>query len=162
MKKLILYWYYYFSCGENFYGFSMSVFAVHIGISIRWMWMMMLSYLSSISRFLFSYISSCNRCFQILCSSIYDSRASIVHSKKPLVRLNLINQVLALFHAKFACISAIKYPIFRWKLCKSSVWEDVKKTQVVCNSKESRDWISQLASCQNATRVNHAGWAKGS
>ena len=29
------------------------------------------------------------------------------------VRLNLFNYVLALFYAKFACNSAIRYPIFR-------------------------------------------------
>ena len=29
------------------------------------------------------------------------------------VRLNLFNHLLALFHAKFACISSIKYPVFR-------------------------------------------------
>ena len=37
------------------------------------------------------------------------------------VRLNLFNHVLALFHAKFACNLAIRYPVFRWELCKSSV-----------------------------------------
>ena len=34
------------------------------------------------------------------------------------VRLNLFNHVLALFHIKFACILAIRYPIFRWESCK--------------------------------------------
>ena len=38
-----------------------------------------------------------------------------------IVRLNLFNHVLALFHAKFACILAIRYPVFRRKLCKGSV-----------------------------------------
>ena len=47
-------------------------------------------------------------------------------------RLNLFNHVLVLFCAKFAYILAIKYPVFRWKLCKDCVWESVKKTQVVC------------------------------
>ena len=37
------------------------------------------------------------------------------------VRLNLFNHVLALFRAKFACILAIRDPVFRWKLCKSCV-----------------------------------------
>ena len=37
------------------------------------------------------------------------------------VRLNLFNHVLALFHAKFAYNLAIRYPVFRWELCKGSV-----------------------------------------
>ena len=43
------------------------------------------------------------------------------------VRLNLFNHVLALFHGKFACNLAIRYPVFRWKLCKGSVQKSVKK-----------------------------------
>ena len=54
--------------------------------------------------------------------------------------------MLALFRAKFACIIVIRYPVFRWDLCKGSVCESAKKTQDVCDSKESRDWISRLAS----------------
>ena len=38
-----------------------------------------------------------------------------------IVRLNLFNHVLALFCAKFACNLAIRYPVFRWELCKGSV-----------------------------------------
>ena len=38
----------------------------------------------------------------------------------------------------------------------------MKKAQVVCNSKESHDWISQLASCQNGTCVKHVGGPEGS
>ena len=37
------------------------------------------------------------------------------------VRLNLFNQVLTLFHVKFACILAIRYSVFRWDLCKGCV-----------------------------------------
>ena len=37
------------------------------------------------------------------------------------VRLNLFNHVLALFCAKFTCNLAIRYPVFRWELCKGSV-----------------------------------------
>ena len=33
-----------------------------------------------------------------------------------IVRLNLFNHVLALFHAKFACNLAIRYLVFRWEL----------------------------------------------
>ena len=49
------------------------------------------------------------------------------------VRLNLFNHMLSLFHAKFACNLAIRYPVFRWDLCKVCVRENVKKTQDVCN-----------------------------
>ena len=55
------------------------------------------------------------------------------------VRLNLFNHVLTLFRAKFACNLAIRYPVFRWELCKGSVWESMKKSQEVCNLRESRD-----------------------
>ena len=40
---------------------------------------------------------------------------------KQVVRLNLFNHVLVLFLAKFACNLAIRYPVFRWELCKGSV-----------------------------------------
>ena len=49
-----------------------------------------------------------------------------------IVRLNLFNHVLALFRAKFACNLAIRYLVFRWELCKGSVWKSVKKAQDVC------------------------------
>ena len=43
----------------------------------------------------------------------------IVHfTHDTFVRLNLFNHVLALSRVKFACISAIKYPVFKWELCK--------------------------------------------
>ena len=40
--------------------------------------------------------------------------------------------MLALFRAKFACNSALRYPVFRWELYKGCVWKNVKKTQDVC------------------------------
>ena len=55
------------------------------------------------------------------------------------VRLNLLNHVLALFRAKFACNLAIRYPVFKWEFCKDSVWESVKKTQDVCTQEEPCD-----------------------
>ena len=39
----------------------------------------------------------------------------------PTVRLNLINHMLALFHAKFACNSACGNLVFRWESCKGCV-----------------------------------------
>ena len=70
----------------------------------------------------------------------------IVISKKfEFVKLNLFNHVLVLFRVKFACILAIKYPVFRWELCKDCVWESVKKIHVVCIQKSlatrSYDWL---------------------
>ena len=41
--------------------------------------------------------------------------------QKGCVSLNLFNHVLALFCVKFAYNLAIKYPVFRWELCKGSV-----------------------------------------
>ena len=41
--------------------------------------------------------------------------------KKKNVRLNLINHVLALFHDKFACNTALRNLVFRWESCKGSV-----------------------------------------
>ena len=38
-----------------------------------------------------------------------------------IVRLNLINNVLALFRDKFACNTALRNLVFRWESCKGSV-----------------------------------------
>ena len=51
-------------------------------------------------------------CFRVFCHGI---------AKGEIVRLNLINHVLALFREKFACNSALKNPVFRWESCKGSV-----------------------------------------
>ena len=96
-------------------------------------------------------------CFAILSYLLYPISTHTIY----IVRLNLFNHVLALFRAKFTCNLAIRYSVFRWDLCKGSVCESVKKTKDVCNSKESRDWISRLASRHNGTRVKHAGELKG-
>ena len=64
----------------------------------------------------------------------------------------------------FACNSALRNLVFMWKSCKGSVWESVKKSSKVCNSTESRDWISQQALgwqvAKAGTRVKHAGELK--
>ena len=77
------------------------------------------------------------------------------------VRLKLFNHVLALFRAKFIGISAIRYPVFRWELCKGCVWKSVKKFKCVCafGGFLQLDLASdsRLATRQNATRVKHAG-----
>ena len=69
--------------------------------------------------------------------------------------------LLALFHAKFACNSAFRNPIFMWESCKGSVWESVKKSSRVCTS---RNWILRLARdwqiAKGGTRVKHAGELK--
>ena len=65
---------------------------------------------------------------------------------KILVRLNLLNHVLSLFHAKFSCNSAIRYPVFRWESYKGCVWESVKNSSV-CAFKSilvtgAREWLT--------------------
>ena len=40
------------------------------------------------------------------------------------------NYLLALFCAKFSCISAIRYHVFRWELYKDCVWKSVKNSSV--------------------------------
>ena len=40
---------------------------------------------------------------------------NFVSPRTATIRLNLFNHVLALFCAKFICISAIRYPIFMWE-----------------------------------------------
>ena len=70
---------------------------------------------------------------------------------KDTARLNLFNHVLVLFHAKFACNSAIRYPVFRLELCKGYVWKSVKKLKCVCIRGFSRLDLandSRLATCQ--------------
>ena len=52
---------------------------------------------------------------------------------------------MALFCAKFACILAISNLVFRWKSCKSSVWESVKNCSSLCKEARTRGWISQVA-----------------
>ena len=77
------------------------------------------------------------------------------------VRLNLFNHVLVSFHTNFSCILASRYLVFRRESCKSCVWESVKKSQEVCNSRESRDWISQLARDWQVVRVAHVWSMQG-
>ena len=73
----------------------------------------------------------------------------------PYVRLNLFNHALALFRTKFSCILAIRYPVFRWELCKGCVWESVKKTQDVCIQRSlatgSRDCLATSKSPKGHT-----------
>ena len=56
---------------------------------------------------------------------------------------------MALFRAKFACILAIRNPVFRWESCKGSVWECVKNCSSVCKEAGTHGWISRVArSCK--------------
>ena len=67
---------------------------------------------------------------------------------------------MALFRAKFACISAISNPIFRWDSCKSSEWGSVKKCSRMCKkNRDSRMDIagdSRLQAARSCTRAKHA------
>ena len=52
---------------------------------------------------------------------------------------------MALFRAKFACILAIRNPIFRWESCNGNVWESVKNCSSMCKETGTRGWISRMA-----------------
>ena len=81
-----------------------------------------------------------------------------------IVTLDLISEVLyillALFRVKFACILAIRNPVFRWESCKGSVWESVKNCSSVCKEARTRDWILPVARGYKlldwCTRAKHA------
>ena len=45
-------------------------------------------------------------------------------------KVEFIQPCVALFHAKFAYNSEIRYPVFRWESCKGYVWESVKNSSV--------------------------------
>ena len=66
---------------------------------------------------------------------------------------------MALFHTKFACNLAIS-GVFRWKSCKDSVWESVKKCSKLCSETGTCGWISRVARGLQAARrciqVKHA------
>ena len=78
-----------------------------------------------------------------------------------LVRLNLINHVLALFRDIFACNTALRNPVFRWESCKGSVWESVKKCSRQCSEAETRGLDSRVArglqAAKSCSRAEHAG-----
>ena len=67
---------------------------------------------------------------------------------KIILRLNLINHYIGFISCQFACNSALSNPVLRWKSCKGSVWENVKKSLRMCTQQGTRDWISRLASRQ--------------
>ena len=67
---------------------------------------------------------------------------------KIILRLNLINHSVGFISCQFASNSALSNPVFRWKSCKGSVWESVKKSLRMCTQQGTRDWISRLASHQ--------------
>ena len=62
-----------------------------------------------------------------------------------IVRLNLINHLVALFRAKFASNLAISNLVFRWESYKGSVWESVKKCSTLCSEVGTRGWIPENA-----------------
>ena len=67
---------------------------------------------------------------------------------------------MALFRAKFASNSAFRNPVFKWKSCKGSVWDNVKKKLKSMHSAGTRDWISRVARgwqvAKRGTHVKHA------
>ena len=82
----------------------------------------------------------------------------VLHTIKPIVRLNLFNYVLVLFRAKFACNSTIRNPVLRWELCKGCVWESVKNWSSVCIKKHSHDWNSRLTREWWLSRIQAYMW----
>ena len=78
-----------------------------------------------------------------------------------IVRLNLINHVLALFHDIFACNIALRNPVFRCESCKGSMWESVKKCLRLCSEAGTHNWILRearsLQAAKSWTRAKHAG-----
>ena len=82
-------------------------------------------------------------------------------SKGKIVRLNLFNHVLALFHAKFACNLAITYPlvgeIYVRIVCKR-VWRKLKMC-VLKKSLATGSHDREVA--KGGTHVKHTGELKG-
>ena len=86
-----------------------------------------------------------------------------------IVRFNLFNHVLALFHAKFACILAIRYPVFRWESCKGCVQKSVKNSRVSAFRKvlvtRSHEWLAtsdlpKFHSCEVCRKLKgHDSWS---
>ena len=85
-------------------------------------------------------------------------------------KVELSTILLALFHAKFACILAISNPVFRWDFCKGSEWDSVKKYSRVCKKKQglmtgSRGWLAavsrqKLLMCQACQKLKcHVSWS---
>ena len=130
--------------------------------SSNWITYLSLNWKSNITSIYFNFYTSFSisvKICQFKGHFCLDSQYTVV------VKFNLFNHVLALFRAKFSCNLVIRYPIFRWELCKGCVWESVKKTQDVCTQEEPRNWILRLASdwqvAKGGTRVKHVGEMKG-
>ena len=66
---------------------------------------------------------------------------------------------MALIRTRFACILAIRNPVFRWESCKSNMWESMKNCSSVCKEAGTRGWISHVArNCKPldwSTRAKH-------
>ena len=76
---------------------------------------------------------------------------------------------MALFRSKFACISAISNPVFRWVCCKGSEWDRVLNAQD-CAKKKSlvagfRRWLAAAShqkqhTCQACQKLKrHTSWS---
>ena len=61
-------------------------------------------------------------------------------------KVEFIQSCVGFIACQICLYLALRYPIFRWKLCKGCVWENVKKTQDVCIQRSlvtgSRDWCA--------------------
>ena len=63
-----------------------------------------------------------------------------------IVRLNLINHFVGFISCQFVCNLTFRNSVFRWELCKGSVWESMKKSSEVCILQglvtRSRKWLA--------------------
>ena len=85
------------------------------------------------------------------------------------IRLNVFDHVLALFGAKFACISTIRYPVFRWELCKGCMWEECEEFKCVSIQRilvtRSRKWLAtgdspKCHTCEACRKLKgHDSWS---
>ena len=84
---------------------------------------------------------------------------TILFSHSVVVRLNLINHFVGFIPCQFGCNSVHRNLVFRWKSCKGSVWESVKKCSKLCTEVGTRDWILRVAcdwqAARGCTRVKH-------
>ena len=84
-------------------------------------------------------------------------------------KVEFIQSCVGFIACQICLYLALRYPIFRWKLCKGCVWENVKKTQDVCIQRSlttgSCDWLTigkspKLHTCEACRELKgHDNWS---
>ena len=84
-------------------------------------------------------------------------------------KVEFIQSCVGFIACQICLYLALRYPIFRWKLCKGCVWENVKKTQDVCIQRSlttgSCDWLTigkspKLHTCEACRELKgHDSWS---